>query len=269
MIQKIFTGTEAMTLKVSVSTTSEQDIRLIVRDSNQANTVLTDRFATVNGNYDFYVMMPLCRNYVDLIITNDKDGSDSSFTYNGFKKVHLDRRMMEIDFTTYYLNEYLRFIQKFCYNAGILPANDPNNKDNFYRSTNLNPFGKPHFYIKYLPSIVDSTTGEELETPARIAEDGSFIEISQKFFIEYSVPMRIAVLLHEYAHPFINSNPDDEGEADFNGLFIYLALGYPRIEGGQAWCEVAMNTPTDENLQRVADVDRFINDFDKSMMVIN
>ena len=92
MIQKIFTGIESMTLKVSVSTQSEQDIRLIVRDSNQANTVLTDRFATINGNYDFYVMMPLCRNYVDLIIVNDKDGSDSSFTYNGFKKVHLDMR---------------------------------------------------------------------------------------------------------------------------------------------------------------------------------
>jgi len=249
-----------------------QDIRIIVKDSDQANTVLTDRYQTVSGDFNFFVRMPLCKKFVDVIMVNDADGSDSTFTYTGYKKLMLERRLIDIDFTSYNLNEYITFIQKFCYNCGTLRVNNAGNDNDFYCSENKNALGiktgKPHFHIKYLPSITDAETGEELQTPARIATDGSFIEVSQKYFVGYAVPARIAVLLHEYSHPFVNSDPDDEEEADMNGLFIYLALGYPRIEGGQAWCDVAAVTPTDQNVKRVGNVEQFITDFDKTKMVI-
>lgn len=278
MKQRIYTGSEAMTLKIPVTTKGEQNIRVIVKDSEQENTILTDVIKTVNGQYNFFVMMPLCRKYVDLIIVNDDDGSDNGFTYNGKKgkgkdqgkgndndtlqKMHLIRRMNDIDFSSYKLKEYIRFIQQFCYNCGVLAVNDPKKASNFYHSDGKN------FWIKYLPVIINAETGQEEDTPARIAQDGSFIEVSQKYFINYTVPMRMAVLLHEYSHPFINKNPNDETEADLNGLFIYLALGYPRMEGGQAWCDVAYNSPTEENVQRVEMVTKFIEHFDNTKMVI-
>jgi hypothetical protein len=261
MIQKIYTGYDAMTLKISVSTQGEQDITLIVRDSEQSNTVLTNRGRTINGAYDFYVRMPLVRKYCDIIIVNSADGSDSSFKYLGCEKVHLEKRLDVIDFSTYYLNSYIRFIQKFCYNAGVLRCNNPNDDNDFYRSEDW------RFLIKYLPVIVDYQSGEELTTPARISCNTGIIEVSQKYFIDYTVPMRMATLLHEYSHPFVNADPDDESEADLNGLIIYLGLGYPRIEAAEAWCEVFMNSPTDQNQERIRIIKQFIDDFENNKVV--
>ncbi len=261
MIQKIYTGNAAMTLKVSVTTTSPQDIRIMVEDSDQEDTVLTDRVKSINGSFDFYVRMPLCRKYVNLYLTNDADGTDNGFTYNGFEKMHLERRLAEIDFSTYHLREFIKFYQKFCYNAGVLRVNDPGNDNDFYRSNGW------HFFIKYLPVIIDYKTGAELTTPCRVAENG-LIEISQKYFLNYTVPMRFAVGCHEYSHPFANEDPDDESEADLNGLTIYLGLGYPRIEANEAWGEVFEANPSDQNVERQEIIQQFITDFESKKMVM-
>ena len=44
-----------------------------------------------------------------------------------------------------------------------------------------------------------------------------------------------------------HENIDDEIEADLNGLLIYLGLGYPRIEGYQAFLDVFQVNPTEAN----------------------
>ena len=80
--------------------------------------------------------------------------------------------------------------------------------------------------------------GKPLKTPARISRHDGVIEISKKYFKQYTVPMRMAILLHEFAHFYLNNNPRDESEADLNALTIYLSMGYPRIEAYQAWLEV-------------------------------
>ncbi len=252
-----------MTLVITVSTKSEQDIRLVIYDSHQANTVLTDRIAKVNGTFVFKIGLPLCRKEVDVIVVNAADGSDNGFTYHGFKKESLVRRMDVIDFSKYHLSSYIKFIQKFCYNAGVLRTNEPGNDQDLYHD------GGYHFFIRYVPVITDYETGAELTTPARISVDNGLIEISQKDFMGYTVPMRIACLLHEYSHPFINENPDDESEADLNGLIIYLGLGYPRYEGVEAWCSIFDTSQTDENMERIAIIEQFILDFDNNKIVFN
>ena len=261
MVQKIFTGSEAMILKVSVSTLVSTELRLMVEDASQENTVLTDRVREVTGDFDFYVRLPLTRKYVNLYLVNNADGSDNGFVYKGFVKMPLERRLKEIDFTKYHLREYITFIQKFCYNAGVLPVNDPKNDRAYYISDGQ------HFLIKYLPTIVDYETNQELTTPARVGDDG-LIEVSQKYYMGYSVPKRIAILLHVYSHPYANENPDSEIEADLNGLTIYLGLGYPRIDGAEAWCDVFDNSDTDENFERLKIIDAFINDFENKKMVV-
>jgi hypothetical protein len=62
--------------------------------------------------------------------------------------------------------------------------------------------------------------------------------------------MRMAILLHEFSHFYLNENIDDETEADLNGLLIYLGLGYPRIEGYQAFLDVFVDNPSQENKER-------------------
>lgn len=250
-----------MTLKISVETFGMQTLRLIVRDSEQANTELTNRTVDINGRYDFFVRMPLCRNYVDIILVNDADGSDSSFKYLGFKKQHLVRRLDVIDFTKYNLNSYIKFVQKFCYNAGVIRTNNRNDSNDFYTSDDW------VFFIKYLPIITDYVTGEEIPTPCRISIDNGLIEISQKHFVPATVPGRMASLFHEFAHPHMNLNPDDETEADLNGLIIYLGLGYPRIDAGIAWCDIFMDNPTPENEERMYYIRQFIDDFENNKKI--
>lgn len=262
MTNKVYTGADAMTLVVSVHVDGEQDVRLIVRDSKQPDTKLTDRIRTISGDGLFYVRMPLCREWVDVIVTNADGNSDEGITFLGAKKTPLVRRLDIIDYNkAYKLNEFIRFVQKFCYNAGILETNDPNNDKNYYVSGNSN------FYIKYLPVIRDYETGQELSTPARVSNDSPIIEVSQAHFLEYTVPMRLCTLFHEYSHPWKNENPDDESEADLNGLIIYLGLGYPRIEAGEAWCNIFMDSDTEENMERIAIIKQFIDNFEEQGVV--
>ena len=80
--------------------------------------------------------------------------------------------------------------------------------------------------------------------------------------------MRMAILLHEFAHFYLNKNIDDETEADLNGLLIYLGLGYPRIEGYEAFLQVFEGSPTAENKKRYDVINEFIQNFEKKKFVM-
>jgi hypothetical protein len=80
--------------------------------------------------------------------------------------------------------------------------------------------------------------------------------------------MRMAILLHEFAHFYLNKNIDDETEADLNGLLIYLGLGYPRIEGYEAFLQVFEGSPTPENKKRYDVINEFIQNFEKKKFVM-
>jgi hypothetical protein len=80
--------------------------------------------------------------------------------------------------------------------------------------------------------------------------------------------MRMAILLHEFAHFYLNENIEDEIEADLNGLLIYLGLGYPRIDGYEAFLRVFEGTPSQENKVRYDVINKFIQDFENKKYVI-
>ena len=83
-----------------------------------------------------------------------------------------------------------------------------------------------------------------------------------------TIPMRLAILLHEFSHFYLNETMDDEIEADLNGLLIYLGLGYPRIEAYQAFLETFKGVPSEQNKNRYDVINKFINDFEKVNMII-
>lgn len=264
MTEQVYTKYEPMTLKIFVSTAQETNVRLIITDSQQENTVLTNRARTIAGDDFFYVRLPLCRKYVTIHIYSDDDGTDNGIVYKGYRKLPLMKRLDVIDFdNTYNLNEFIRLIENFAYNAGVMRTNDPNDDNDYYVSK------QGHFYIKYLPTIYDYETGAELTTPARISNDYPVIEVSQKYIRGFTVPMIVATLTHEFSHKWINVNPDDESEADINGLTIYLGLGYPRVEAAEAWCDIFSDSATDENMERIAIIKKFIDDFEENDIVIS
>jgi hypothetical protein len=75
--------------------------------------------------------------------------------------------------------------------------------------------------------------------------------------------MRMAILLHEFSHYYINSDIANETEADLNGLTIYLGLGYPIKEAYTAFGETFIGYPSEQNRQRYDIINKFIRDYIK------
>ena len=263
LTKTIITRYEEETLKITVNTSSDMVLRLIVKDSDKENTVYTDRQREIIGNFIFYVRMPICLNKTDILLFNVNDeNNDNGFQMLSVERMPLQKRLDLIDLRNPQLRSFIKFAQRFCLNAGWMRVNDPNNQEDFYYSDDA------QFFIKYLPNITDANGGI-VPTPARIDAGSGIIEVSQDYFIGWTVPMRLAILIHEFSHVFLNLNPSDETESDLNSLLIYLALGYPRIEAHEAWIETFEGAPTDGNLDRYKIMEQFIMDFENNNLVIH
>ena len=167
----------------------------------------------------------------------------------------LEKKLDVIDFANRDLSNFVKFATSFAFNAGHLPS-----------GTYKSPDGK--FTIEYLPTIISSNTGREMETPARISKTSGRIQVSQKKFVPSSVPMRMAILLHEYSHFYINDDINNETEADLNGLLIYLGLGYPRFEAHEAFLKTFIDTPSHQNKVRYDKIKKFIDDFENNNLIV-
>ena len=257
------TDKQQMIIRIDVAQYEPSVIRLIVEDADQANTILTDRILD-EGQTFFLVRLPLVGVNTKITVYNENYGlidNDTSFKVTGISKQHLIKRLDLIDLRNPSLKNFIVFAQQFAYNAGNLPTNDPNNDNDLYLS-NCKKFG-----IKYLDVIVDEH-GTPIPTPASIQENG-LIDCCSQQFREYTVPMRMAILFHEYSHIFLNNNPSNEVEADLNGLMIFLALGYPRVEAYQAWIDTFREYDTDENWERYQIMEQFIADFENNKILFN
>jgi len=259
MIYRLPTRYEEFTLVIKVKTNSPEKIHLIVKDEDMRNTIFTDRWKTVNGECSFFVRMPVSGKYALINIYNDRIGSnaenDNTFEVLDIKKIPLEKKLDAIDLSNGNLKSFISFCTKFCFNAGNLTSGT-------YKSSD----GK--FTIEYLPTILSNKSGAELETPARISKQSGRIQVSQKKFIPDTVPMRMAIMLHEYSHYYINEDINNESEADLNGLLIYLGLGYPRFEAHEAFLKTFISTPTEQNKVRYDKIKAFIDNFEKNNFIV-
>lgn len=259
---KVNTRFEELCLVLTIQTLLPAKIRIKVYDFEKPKTVFTDRFKTVKGIEKFYIRMPLSSDNVVVSVYNEANGNlrpneDSTFKLTSIDKIPLEKRTDASDLKNVLVRNFVDFAQRFAYNASYLDA------DQAYQSSD----GK--FLIEYENTLISKRTGKELTTPARISKTDGHIQISKKLFDGYTVPMRMAILLHEFSHFYLNENMDDEMEADLNGLLIYLSLGYPRIEGYEAFLEVFMDAPSQQNKQRYDMINKFIRDFEAKKIVID
>lgn len=246
---------EQMTLGISVVCARPTKVRLKITDAEKPLTCFTNRYKTVNHSFKFYARLPLTPKTLNVSVICDETGQNNNqIKIINIEKYGLEKRMDEVDINSYSVMSFVDFAQKFSFNASYL---EPNN----YVSQACN------YKIEYLPTIVGQN-GNELKTPARISKSNGRIQVSKKQFDKYTVPMRMAILLHEFAHFYLNENIDDETEADLNGLLIYLGLGYPRIEGYEAFLQVFEGSPTQENKKRYDVIHQFIQDFENKKFVM-
>jgi len=249
----LWTRFEPCMIKIVVNTDSPQTIALKVFDPSQANTVFTERTKEIDGEQELFVRMPLSPNMIKLSVYNAKKGNlpkdaDTSFKVVKIVKEDLDITLPQTKMDTFSVRNFVGFAQKFSFNAGVLVA--PRD----YMSS------VGGYKIEYLPFIINSK-GEKMATPARISTKNGRIQVSQESFRDMTVPMRMAILLHEYSHFYLNSDIANETEADLNGLTIYLGLGYPIREAYEAFAKTFIGFPSAQNKVRYDIINRFIREY--------
>jgi hypothetical protein len=256
---RLDTRYEEMCLLVKVEVTMPTKVRIKIFDEQKPKIVFTDRYKTINSSFTFQVNMPITSKSIIISVYDDKKGNtrqdqEKNIRVVAVDKTPLQKRIDVVDIHNPTIAYFVDFAQRFCYNAPYLEANKSYQSDN------------GGFMIEYLPSIIDNK-GRELTTPARISRLTGRIQVSKKQFEKFTVPMRFAILCHEFSHFYVNEDMTDETEADINGLLIYLGLGYPRIEALEAFYEVFDNYPSEENKRRSDKIRNFIDNFEKNNIV--
>ncbi len=150
---------------------------------------------------------------------------------------------------------YIRFAKWFATRLESLEAGP---KGTLYQSEG--------FSILFLDTIKEGEL--ELTTPARIARTNGVIEVSKKATEDYTVPMLMVMLLHEYSHKYKNPQYGKEIEneitADIIAVHIALNLGFDPIEVANCFRAVFAKKDTDLNRRRMGAVEDFIRLFNQN-----
>ena len=224
-------------VQVVIPLESKEPVELFIigYDPRSPNTEYFSRRIEINGEDEVEFNCPQSPNILKVIIWSTGSGK---FTVPGINYFPLDTINNFIESAS---QPDTRFIEKFSRRAGRLPAN------RFYRHRGA------HFKIHYLP-VIRNDKGKEHPTPARIHVTLPIIQVSKKHFKKMTVPARIAILLHEYSHNFMNYDQDNEFEADENAMDMYTQLRYPKLEAIYAFTNVMPDTDT--NVARVQNIKR-------------
>jgi len=229
------TGGAPQTVNVYVTTKKSQRIRIIAVDANKKNTLYVNHGGTVNGSRKFELPLPQTPAQLKIYVFNEaspKKKKDDSFKVIKFGVTKL--KTWEI-WESAQTKDFVKFAQMFSENAGVLATSEKP-----YASDNN------QFKIIYV-DVIRGKDGKELTTPARISNKTGVIEVAKKYFKDYTVAMRMIILLHEYSHFYLNKVMRNEIQADLNGLYVYLGLGYSPIEAHRAFLTVFSAADTAQN----------------------
>jgi len=266
---------KATCLRIEVKTQKPANIIIRVIDANKPNTLYEDRYQKVINKDVFYIKMPVTPIVGVVQIFNGtngnvKDGEDKSFTFN-INPVPLKRYIIPMRINNQLTRNFVEFAQEFSEDASIISSSHKNSPCSVYQSAD----GK--LRIDYHDTLYDLNTekldrsgntiknpnyGREVTTPMRTNAETGVIEVSKKGIMQYTVPMRIAILLHEYSHFYLNNKPQDEEEADYNALLVFLYLGYSKISAYKAFCEVFKKADSPANRDRDKKIKDFIDNFE-------
>jgi hypothetical protein len=248
MVSKLTLNDKPSVIQIVVETKYKEKIWIQVRDANRKNTYYTKRYGFVEGKETFKVLMPQAPTEAVVMVFNDNNGmlrSDDSFKVIEVKA--LPYKLPRYNFSKK-TQAFVKFAQEFSDECGYLSSSA---KGDVYMSNN------GRYRIDYFDAIRNAN-GVVLKTPARISQVNGRIEVSAEQFRGMTIPMRMAILLHEYSHFYLNRNPSNEVEADINGLNIYLKLGYPKIDIYNVFLNVFKTAPSEANKKRFDKLDRFV-----------
>jgi hypothetical protein len=246
------TRKQALAVDLEVAVQKPCRVRVMVVNPDKPNTVYFDRFKDVVDRVPFEIKMPLTAQKSRLIVGCIGNSNDDNVRITKLERKKLITHAPCLNGNGgagSKVREFLKFAEEFSENAAIYQFGT------YYSD-------KRNFRIDYFPVIKDAESGKYMTTPARINNYSGRIEVAKKTFLPCSVPSRIAILMHEFAHFNLNEVQHDEIEADLNALKIYLGAGYPKIEAHKGFLDVFKTHPSNDNRNRYEFIKKFIDDFE-------
>ena len=250
MIVPIPSNHQRFQIALTIEASAPCLLGIVVYDPTLPNTDYFRRKVnfTTPGTRELQILMPLSPKHCVLELFNKHTGSDDGFKVVDFKVRPLPKQPV---WGSPARHRFMEFAFDFAQKAGYIDTG-------FYDSPGH------EFLFHYLPTIRDAT-GSEIITPARIHREMPRVQLSQKMFRKYSIPIRVFVLSHEGCHYFLNTR--SQTRADLCGLKYYLDYGFPRIEGVYAATQIFAGHPQHvgtSQIQRTNDIIKFITQYEKS-----
>ncbi|MEQ3656518.1 MAG: hypothetical protein ABNH00_11695 [Dokdonia sp.] len=248
MITTIPSNNERFKIKLTVLAKMPFQLGIRVFDPRYANSYYFRRkaaFAKANTKREFVIALPVSPEVLEMEVYDKNATEDDAFE---IKNVTIEKMPAIAMWATDEQHRFLEFAIQFAQKAGYVPPG-------FYESPDH------EFLFQYLSAITDPF-GTELITPARTHRKMPRVQISQRLFKSYTIPIRVAILAHEGCHWFLNTR--SQTTADLCGMKQYLDYGFPTIEAVYAVTKVFGKNPEmvgASQIERTEDVINFIENY--------
>jgi hypothetical protein len=244
------TDNRAISLDVSIQCKGKCKFRVIA-SAPEKNSKYADRVIEVDGSRTIYLSFPFSPEKMKIVVVPTGKSAPSTYLVDIKEKT---LKTYEI-YTDQESREFLRFASEFSRQCGYSPASP------FGRIFKTNS-GK--FKIKYYPVIMDGN--KVSSTPARIGHRTGNIDVAKLPFDRYTIPMRMIILLHEFSHvyrnPKIGIEISNEIGADLNALYLYLGMGFSKIDAIYVFAHVFYKAQTKGNRERMRKIMDYIQRFE-------
>lgn len=248
------TDNRKLSLHITIRTKGKKVFRCVAGDTSAKNSKYADRNITVDGERTIFFSFPISPRQIMVGVFNLNDKNDKDFDVK-IEEKQLKEYQIWLDEET---RDFLPLALHFSQVCGFEEA-DP--KGRLFRTKD------DHFKIKFFPVIKDYMSGAPMSTPARIGHTSGIIETSKLRFDKYTIPMRMIILLHEFSHKYRNPKIglpiSNEFGADINALYIYLGMGFSKVDAIYVFVKVFLKAQTPQNLQRMRKIMDYINKFEK------
>jgi hypothetical protein len=251
--QQIQSNNRKFYLHITIRSAREKKFRVWAEEFQKRNSKYADREIVVKGERTIHFNFPVSPQTLFVGVLNCENPQDTDFTVE----------LREKDLVTYNIwvdgetADFLSLAVPFSQVAGFSQATD---------NGRIWTTDDKEFTIKYFNVIVDQKSGKAMNTPARIGHKTGIIETAKVKFDKYTIPMRLVILLHEFSHKYKNPKMGlditDETGADINALYIYLGLGFSKIDAICVFANVFLKAQTKGNIERMRKIMDYIQKFE-------
>jgi len=275
MVKDLNTNNAPFSLIVGIQTTAPTQIQFDAidkskwfeaKDKSKHYTWYERMQGTVNGYKEFVLSFPITPEVLTLGIYN-ANGQNANQN-EGFKIVKLQVEAVKTKNIALSAedNEYLKFLYEFAKNKNIYSADTTWNGK---KVPSIYGSNGRKFKFLYYNNLIDSKTGQELNTPTFVGNDTGDVSWSKSKLLSYTVPMVVMLGLHERGH---TTNPasglaiGNEMGADVTGLNIFRSRGFNKEPAEYVMGAVFAGNNTSENQKRLQVIKKFNIDFDSGAL---